>query len=118
MGFTIELVRYAPAQAKAAKAGRKRHREEVLDLLIEDGEIARLVDRQGRDRLPTTARLDPYADHVFDAYWCELLLADLDRVDAGDLTPSEATVLETLGAWARRCVAAPEGDHRIRFTGD
>ncbi|MFF9106715.1 hypothetical protein [Streptomyces sp. NPDC014805] len=122
MGFLIELVKDAPGPRPPRRAGRRTGRREtpveVLDSLIEDGEIGRLTYRQGFDRLPTLARLDPYADHVFDAYWCALLLTDIARVDTAAVTPAESAVLEKLAEWAHRCVGAPEGDHRLRFSGD
>ncbi|MBN0048907.1 hypothetical protein JS756_33450 [Streptomyces actuosus] len=124
MGFTIQLARNTPAPATDSTARKGTHKArrkaavEVLDTLIEDGEITRVVDREGPDRLPVLARLDPYADHVLDAYWCELLLAELGRIDDAALTPSEASVLDTLKSWAQRCAQAPDGGHTIRFTGD
>ncbi|MGW1163391.1 hypothetical protein ACWD48_35440 [Streptomyces sp. NPDC002519] len=91
---------------------------EVVDSLVEDGEITRVVEREGADHLPTLARLDPYADHLFDAYWCELMLMEISRLDLSGPSPSEGALLEKLARWAKTCVEAPEADHVIRFTGD
>ncbi|WP_281154816.1 hypothetical protein [Streptomyces sp. HYC2] len=122
MGFYIELVRKDPSRRTGGgRRGKHKGREDAgqaIDSFAEEGEIIRVVEREGADRLPTLARLDPYGYHFFDAYWCELMLTDISRINSSALSPSEAAVIEKLTRWAQVCVRATDSDHIIRFIGD
>jgi hypothetical protein len=118
MGFDMELVLLTKAAPLRSARNRRSGKSgvEVIERLCEDGELARIVDRVGAERLPTLARLDPYRDHVLDAYWCGLLRLDLERIDSQGLTSSEAAVVEQLAGWAARCEESDE--FRVRLIGD
>ncbi|MFJ9605157.1 hypothetical protein ACIRS1_02220 [Kitasatospora sp. NPDC101176] len=123
MGLSIQLVdtRLTGGTGRRAKAkgGRKAGRavvSDIVDHLPEDGELRAVLAAAGRDTVPTMARVDPYDDTEFDHYFCELALAELDRVSGLPLPAPEREFVNELGALFRRALAEPA--YAVRFVGD
>ncbi|MFC9331916.1 hypothetical protein [Kitasatospora sp. NPDC057015] len=119
MGFTVELVRPLPKPTGTDRRrgrGKAAPRDEILDRFFEDGEIWRAVWRLGPDRFPTLFRLDSHSSHVFDAYWVELMLAEVDRIQDMEVTADESEVFTGLRAMGRSCLL--DRSLVMRFTGD
>ncbi|MEU9073324.1 hypothetical protein [Kitasatospora sp. NPDC048538] len=123
MGLSIQLVdtRLTGGTARRAKAkgGRRARRHvvsDIVDHLPEDGELAAVLAAAGRDAVPTLARVDPYDDTEFDHYFCELALAELDRVAGLPLAAAEMAFVRELRALIRRALAEPA--YVVRFIGD
>ncbi|MFD9591988.1 hypothetical protein ACFWA9_04415 [Kitasatospora sp. NPDC059973] len=122
MGLSIQLVdtTLTADMKRQAKAHGKRKKGEpvsdIVDYRLEDGELEAVLTAVGRDVLPTLARIDPYDDTEFDHYFCELALAETDRIVGQSLPAPERTFLSELRRMFQQALAQPA--YIVRFIGD
>ncbi|MET7276550.1 hypothetical protein ABZS59_36165 [Streptomyces flaveolus] len=89
----------------------------MLERLIDDNdELWRAVERLGRHRLPSLARIGPYGDTTLRGDAIDQMVRELEGADLARLRDGEHEIVATLLAWARRCRA--DRDLRIAFSGD
>ncbi|MEV7562499.1 hypothetical protein [Streptomyces sp. NPDC089795] len=74
------------------------------------------VERLGRHRLPSLARIDPYGDTTLRGEAVDRMVQELEGSDLARLRNGEHEVVAVLLAWGRRCRA--DRDLRIAFSGD
>ncbi|MFJ6785937.1 hypothetical protein [Streptomyces yangpuensis] len=79
-------------------------------------EFWKAVERLGRHRLPTLARIDPYGDTTLRGEAVDRMVRELEGSDRARLSRGEHEIVATLLAWGRRCRA--DRDLRIAFSGD
>ncbi|MFJ2862442.1 hypothetical protein [Kitasatospora sp. NPDC087314] len=123
MGLSIQLVNTTltaemERQAKGKGKGKKGQSavSDIVSYLLEDGEFEAVLTTVGRDALPTLARIDPYDDTEFDHYFCELALAELDRVAGRPLSVAENSFLSELRLMFQQALSEPA--YIVRFIGD
>ncbi|MFD4244053.1 hypothetical protein ACFWP3_21000 [Streptomyces sp. NPDC058525] len=74
------------------------------------------VERLGRHRVPSLARIDPYGDTTLRGEAVDRMVRELEGADLARLGSSEHEVVAVLLAWGRRCRS--DRDLRIAFSGD
>ncbi|MFI2415715.1 hypothetical protein [Streptomyces sp. NPDC018947] len=89
----------------------------MLEQLIDDNdELWRAVERIGRHRLPSLAHIDPYGDTTLSGDAIDRMVRELESADLARLRDGELEVVATLLAWGRRCRA--DRNLRVTFSGD
>ncbi|WP_395293701.1 hypothetical protein ACF9IK_08880 [Kitasatospora hibisci] len=107
--LTVEMNRQAKKNGQPVVS-------DVVAYLLEDGEVDSALSVVGRESLPTLARIDRYADTEFDHYFCELALAELDRIAARDLPAATVSFLSELSRLLQQALDHP--GYIVRFIGD
>ncbi len=89
----------------------------MLERLVDDNdEFWMAVERLGRLRVPSLARIDPYGDCALRGEAADRMVRELEGSDLGRLRSGEHVVVTTLLAWGRRC--RTDRDLLIAFSGD
>jgi hypothetical protein len=121
MGLSVQLVdtTLTATMDRQAKGKPRKGQAAVSDIvscLWEDREIEAVLASAGRDTLPALARIDPYADTEFDHYFCELALAEVNRIAEQPLPANEKSFLAELRPMLQQALAEPT--YIVRFIGD
>jgi hypothetical protein len=87
--------------------------KEIHDL---DDALVRLAQHEDASQLAIAHTIDPYGDTYFNYLQVPLLLQDLDRINASDLSQSETEIVGQIADLARQSLA--ERHLYVRFVGD
>ncbi|MFF7178438.1 hypothetical protein [Streptomyces sp. NPDC008121] len=116
MALVMEL-RRGRSVSRAGRRPGPRPPTGMLERLVDDNdELGRVVERLGRHRLSSLARIDPYGDTTLHGEAVDRMVRELEGTDLARLGSDEREVVATLLAWGRRCSA--DRDLRIAFSGD
>lgn len=116
MALVVELRRGGSVSRTGRQPG-PRPSLGMLERWVDDNdEFAMAVERLGRHRVPSLARIDPYGDTVLRGEAVDQMVRELEGADLARLRSGERKVVTTLLAWGRRC--RTERDLRISFSGD
>ncbi|MFD9414130.1 hypothetical protein ACFWC9_05275 [Streptomyces goshikiensis] len=85
--------------------------------MVDDNDkFSMAVERLGRHRVPSLARIDPYGDTTLRGEAVDQMVRELEGSDLARLRSGEHEVATTLLAWGQRC--RTDRDLRIAFSGD
>lgn len=116
MTLVLELRRGGSVSRTGRKPGR-RPSVGMLERLVDDNdEFWTAIERLGRHRFPSLARIDPYGDTTLLGEAVDQMVRELAGADLARLGSGEHEVVTTLLAWGRRC--RTDRDLRIAFAGD
>lgn len=116
MALVIELRRGVSASRTGREPG-PRPPAGMLERLVDDNdEFWMAVERLGRHRLPSLARVDPYGDTTLHGEAVDQMVRELEGSDLARLPGGEHELVATLVAWGRRCRS--DLDLRIAFSGE
>ncbi|WP_146228370.1 hypothetical protein [Streptomyces sp. CG 926] len=85
-------------------------------MVDDNDEFWTVVERLGRHRVPSLARIDPYGDTTLRGEAVDQMVRELGGVDLARLGSGEHEVVTTLLAWGLRC--RTDRELRIAFSGD
>ncbi|MER5417084.1 hypothetical protein [Streptomyces virginiae] len=85
-------------------------------MVDDNDEFWTAVERLGRRRVPSLARIDPYGDTTLRGEAVDQMVRELGGVDLARLGSGEHDVVTTLLAWGQQC--RTDRDLSIAFSGD